>query len=356
MSKNVFAQITSTLCIKKYGYTLRCIVWYTVFTIYHERQIFKYSNKHGRFARWSKWRACDIGEAKEGLENELWRRSSDGKVWEWAVRRWSNGRVGEWAATQVKRRKGWRMSCDVGKTTEELEKELWRRWNDGNVGTFPSLHLRYSSFPNPSVALLTSQLILQPFRCFTSVTAHSPTLLSLLLLHRLFTYVTWQAAHGNKTNTILSYFIISNCSRFQNPSRCCCIKATARPSRRFSFSDASNSGSRFLHFPTVDGCNDALKSRLAHLTISRSLWYIIAHAVHKLQYVYTECFTKFYRQCLSEFLKLFGTNNVNKTFDPTYSYVVAGVWNIKIRDKIAINSAINRHTNWNKQNEFNSHT
>ena len=26
----------------------------------------------------------DVGEAKEGLENELWRR-------------WSNGRVGEWA-------------------------------------------------------------------------------------------------------------------------------------------------------------------------------------------------------------------------------------------------------------------
>ena len=56
--------------------------------------------------------------------------------------------------------------------------------------TFPSLHLRHSSFSNPSVALPTSQLILQPFRCFTCVTAHSPTLLSLLLRHRLFTYVT----------------------------------------------------------------------------------------------------------------------------------------------------------------------
>ena len=41
---------------------------------------------HGRLARWRKWRACDIGEAKEGLENELWRR-------------WSNGRVGEWVVT-----------------------------------------------------------------------------------------------------------------------------------------------------------------------------------------------------------------------------------------------------------------
>ena len=61
---------------------------------------------------------------------------------------------------------------------------------------FLSLHLRHSSFSNPSVALPTSQLILQPFRCFTYVKAHSPILLSLVLSHRLFTYVTWRASHG----------------------------------------------------------------------------------------------------------------------------------------------------------------
>ena len=53
--------------------------------------------------------------------------------------------------------------------------------------TIPSLHLRQNSFSNPSVALPTSQLILQPFRCFTYVTVHSPTLLLLLLCHKLFT-------------------------------------------------------------------------------------------------------------------------------------------------------------------------
>ena len=58
---------------------------------------------------------------------------------------------------------------------------------------FPSLHLRHSSFSKPSVALPTSQLILQPFRCFTYVTVHSPTLLSLLLSHKLFTYVILQS-------------------------------------------------------------------------------------------------------------------------------------------------------------------
>ena len=29
---------------------------------------------HGRLARWRKWKSCEVGEAKEGLENELWRR------------------------------------------------------------------------------------------------------------------------------------------------------------------------------------------------------------------------------------------------------------------------------------------
>ena len=61
-----------------------------------------------------KWRAYDVGEAKEGLENELWRMRS-------------NRRVGEWAVTWVKPRKDWRMSCDMGEATEGFENELWRR-------------------------------------------------------------------------------------------------------------------------------------------------------------------------------------------------------------------------------------
>ena len=89
------------------------------------------------------------------------------------------------------------MSCDVGEVTESFENqnELWRRWSDGKDGEWALLHLRHSSYSNPSVALPMSQLILQPFRCFTYVTTHSPTLLSLLLRHWLFTYVTWRTAH-----------------------------------------------------------------------------------------------------------------------------------------------------------------
>ena len=54
--------------------------------------------------------------------------------------------------------------------------------SSANSPTFPSLHLRHSSFSNLSFALPTSQLILQPFCCFTYVTVHSLTLLSLLLV------------------------------------------------------------------------------------------------------------------------------------------------------------------------------
>ena len=53
------------------------------------------------------------------------------------------------------------MSCDLGEVTERLEND-WR---------------------------------MSSFRYFTYVIAHSPTLLSLLLRHRLFTYVTRRTAY-----------------------------------------------------------------------------------------------------------------------------------------------------------------
>ena len=64
--------------------------------------------------------------------------------------------------------------------------------------SFPLLHLRHSSFSSSSLALPTSQLILQPFCSFTYITAHSSTLLLFLLHHRIFTYVTWRATHGRR--------------------------------------------------------------------------------------------------------------------------------------------------------------
>ena len=120
------------------------------------------------------------------------------------------------------------MSCDVRKETERLENEQSSFSNlsitsptselilqpfhcftyvTAHSPTILLLHQCHSSFSNPSVALPTSQLILQPFCCFTNVTAHSQTLLSLLLHHRLFTYVTWRAAPV--MNIVLSFFVIA---------------------------------------------------------------------------------------------------------------------------------------------------
>ena len=73
------------------------------------------------------------------------------------------------------------------------------------IPTLPSLHLRQSSFSNPSVALPTSQLNLQPFRCLTYATVHSLTFLSLLLRHKFFTYVTWRAAHDPQPSFLLLF-------------------------------------------------------------------------------------------------------------------------------------------------------
>ena len=89
--------------------------------------------------------------------------------------------------------------------TSQLILQFFRRFTYVTVHspTLPLLHPRHSSFSNPSFASLTSQafhlrhlasrpcfsrleLILQPFRHFTYVTVHSLTLPSLHLRHSSF--------------------------------------------------------------------------------------------------------------------------------------------------------------------------
>ena len=92
--------------------------------------------------------------------------------------------------------------------------------------TLPSLYLRHNSFSKLSVtsptsqlilqpfpALPTSQLILRPFHCFTYITAHSQTLLLLLLRYRIFTYVTWRAAHAHQSAEPKDYPKIYDCHK-----------------------------------------------------------------------------------------------------------------------------------------------
>ena len=87
--------------------------------------------------------------------------------------------------------------------------------------TLPSLHLRHSSFSNPSVASPTLQFILKPFFClsyvsgpsrnsFSNLTITSPTSQLILQSFRRFTYVT---AHSPTLPLLHLHY-----SSFSNPS------------------------------------------------------------------------------------------------------------------------------------------
>ena len=113
---------------------------------------------------------------------------------------------------QVKRRKCWRMrhspfsNPSLASSTSQLILQPFRCFVYV-IGTSPTSQL----ILQPSAASPTSQGILQPFRCFTYaqlilepfrrftyVTAHSPTLPLLHLRNRHFTYFTWRAAHAQR--------------------------------------------------------------------------------------------------------------------------------------------------------------
>ena len=51
----------------------------------------------------------------------------------------SPSELSEELVTQEKRKMGWRMICDVGEATEGLKNELWRRWSDGKIGEWALL-------------------------------------------------------------------------------------------------------------------------------------------------------------------------------------------------------------------------
>ena len=72
--------------------------------------------------------------------------------------------------------------------TSQLILQPFRRFTyiTAHSTTLPPLHLHHSSFSNPYAASSTPQLILQPFRRFTFVTAHSPTRTPLHLRHSSF--------------------------------------------------------------------------------------------------------------------------------------------------------------------------
>ena len=120
----------------------------------------------------------DVSEATEGLEKELWRRWIDERVGEWAVTKGleNEQRVILQPLPLLHVRRSSFYNPSVASPTSQAHSL-----------TLPSLHLRHSLF---SIASPTSQLILQPFRHFTYTTAHSLILPSLHLRHISFYTIT----------------------------------------------------------------------------------------------------------------------------------------------------------------------
>ena len=109
------------------------------------------------------------------------------------------------------------MSCDVGEVTERLKNEQSFTYVTAHSPTLLSLHLRHNSFSNPSVTLPTSQLILHPFRCFTYVTVHSPTLLSLLSRAYSPTFPSLHLRYNSLSNPSVT---LPTSQLFLHPFRC----------------------------------------------------------------------------------------------------------------------------------------
>ena len=94
--------------------------------------------------------SCDVGKSTEGFENELWRR-------------WSDGKVAEWALLYI--------SISMSSAHSPTFPSLHLPYVTTHYRTLPSLYLRHSSFSNSSVASPASQFILQPFFRFSYVTS-----------------------------------------------------------------------------------------------------------------------------------------------------------------------------------------
>ena len=113
------------------------------------------------------------------------------------------------------------MNCDIGEATHisklsvtlpmsQLILQPFRRFTyiTAHTPTLPLLHLHHSSFSNPSFGSPTPKalLILQPFCHFTYVTTHSPTLPLLYLRHSSFS--------NPSAAPPTSQFILQLCFRF----------------------------------------------------------------------------------------------------------------------------------------------
>ena len=124
------------------------------------------------------------------------------------------------------------MSCDVGEVTERLETELCYDYN-----------YELCLFSNLSVTSPTSEFILQPFRRFTYITAHSPTLPLLHLRHSSLS--NFSVASPTPQFILKSFFRFSyvTSSSLNSPTS----QLILQPFRRFTYVTAHSRTLPLLH-------------------------------------------------------------------------------------------------------------
>ena len=157
------------------------------------------------------------------------------------------------------------MNCDVGEATEWLENELWCRWSDGKVGewaelilqtfphftyvtthslTLPSLYLHNSSFSNPSVDSPTLQFILQPFFRFSYVTSsslNSPGEPPMIPLYELCSFSKLSLTSPTSQLILQPFRRFTYVSSFSNPSVASpTLQFILQPFFRFSYVTSSS--------------------------------------------------------------------------------------------------------------------
>ena len=175
------------------------------------------------------------------------------------------------------------MSCDIGEATKGLKKELWRRKSDGSVGE--------CSFSILSVTSSTSQLILQPFRRFSYVTAHSLTLPMLHLRHSSFSNTSFasptsQALHLRQQSSFSNLSVTSPTSQL-----------ILQPFRRFIYVTAHSASLPMLHlrhisfsntsfaYPTSQALHLRQKSSFSNLSVTSPTSQLILQPYRRFTYV-----------------------------------------------------------------------
>ena len=140
----------------------------------------------------------------------------------------------------------------------------------GNSSNYNNNNTILSYFIDSNCSPFTSKHNWQCLSVSSSLSGHESVWKVVLLTAQ-------STKHAGMTYTKLAcsltdWFLCASIECFQNPSWCCCIsdQCYCEVSQEV-FWIHPISCSHFHHFSTIDGCNDMLKSRLAHLMASRSL-------------------------------------------------------------------------------------